>query len=111
MTTRGFDGLPEGTVCSAAVASFEAPADGSGNGPRRGPPGLTPRPQSLIIRALRRSLSRPGRCTLTTEEWQEIRKNTDVRSGSNLRKKSPSQDGAFVSESLILAQDQRWRRA
>jgi hypothetical protein len=60
--------------------------------------------------ALRRSLSRPGRCTLTTEEWQEIRKTTDERTVE------PSDEVAaarlrIFSESLILAQDKRWRRA
>ena len=48
-------------------------------------------------------------CTLTTEEWQRSR-NTDVRAVK------PSDEVAaarlcILSESLILAQDKRWRGA
>jgi len=49
------------------------------------PAGLTPRLRSLIIEVLRRSPSRPGRRTLTTEEWQEIRnKKNGCTSGRTL---------------------------
>jgi hypothetical protein len=49
------------------------------------------------------------RCTLTIEEWQEnpVRKTCGAGQpfGTNDRKV------AVFSESLILAQDERWRRA
>jgi hypothetical protein len=101
-----------GTSPQRRFRTSVAPSPRAPENVRPGPPArLTERGQGPILRVLRRAPSAcfGAGCTLTTEEWQRSR-NTDVRAVK------PSDEVAaarlcVLSESLILAQDQRWRRA